>query len=96
MMKILKRIFLNRYFITLLVFAVWMAFFDANSMKRQRTLNKRIMEIIEMKSYYQAEIDKNNAAIEELQKDPEAIEKYGREKYLMKRENEDIFIVTRE
>jgi cell division protein FtsB len=95
-MKILKKIFLNRYFITFLVFTVWMAFFDANSLKRQRTLNKRISEINEMKTYYQAEIDKNNAVIEELQKDPEAIEKYGREKYLMKRENEDVYIVTRE
>ena len=96
MLKILKKIFLNRYFITLLAFAIWMAFFDANSLKRQRLLNQRIDEINGMKVFYLAEIGKNNTAIEELQQDPEAIEKFAREKYLMKRDSEDVYIVTRE
>ena len=96
MLKILKKIFLNRYFITLLAFAIWMFFFDTNSIKRQRTLNQRIGEIKKMKAFYSAEIEKNNEAIRELQTNMEAIEKYGREKYLMKRDNEDVYIITRE
>jgi cell division protein FtsB len=96
MLKILKRIFLNRYFIALLAFTVWMVFFDTNSIKRQRTLNQRIREIKSMKDFYTAEIAKNNKAIEELDNDLEAIEKYGREKYLMKRDSEDVYIITRE
>jgi cell division protein FtsB len=96
MLRILRIILLNRYFITFLAFAIWMAFFDTNSLKRQRLLNQRIDEINGMKAFYTDEIAKNNAAIEQLQKDQESIEKYGREKYLMKRDNEDVYIVTRE
>jgi len=96
MLKLLKKIFLNRYFITFLAFVIWMAFFDTNSLKRQRLLRQRIDEINGMKAFYAEEIERNNAAIGQLQKDQESIEKYGREKYLMKRDNEDVYIVTRE
>ena len=96
MLKILKIVFLNRYFITLLAFAIWMAFFDTNSLKRQRILNKRVGEINEMKAFYAAEIEKNNTSIYELETDLESIEKYAREKYLMKRDSEDVYIITRE
>lgn len=96
MLKALKIIFLNKYFITLLLFAVWMTFFDTNSLKRQKILNARIDEINDMKVFYKTEIDKNNKTIEELQTNPEAVEKLAREKYLMKRDNEDVYIITRE
>lgn len=96
MLKILKIIFLNRYVITLLAFSIWMIFFDTNSLKRQRLLNGRIDEIKQMKSFYVSEIEKNNTAINELETDIETVEKYAREKYLMKRNSEDVFIITRE
>jgi cell division protein DivIC len=96
MLRILKKIFLNRYVIVILLFAVWMTFFDANSMKRQRALNHQVNEIKQMKAFYASEIEKNNKEIEELQTNPEAIEKYAREKYLMKRDTEDVYIFTRE
>jgi len=96
MLKILKKIFLNRYSITLLVFIVWMVFFDTNSLKRQHILNRRIDEIRQMKAFYSAEIGKNNQEIFELETNPEAIEKIAREKYLMKRDTEDVYIITRE
>jgi cell division protein DivIC len=96
MLRILKKIFLNRYVIILLLFAVWMTFGDANSLKRQRALNHQINEIKQMKAFYSSEIDKNNKEIEALQTDPDAIEKYAREKYLMKRDTEDVYIFTRE
>lgn len=95
MLKILKKIFLNRYVITLLAFAVWMIFFDTNSLKRQSLLNSRISEINAMKTFYTVEIEKNNTAIYELETNLEAIEKYAREKYLMKRDSEDVFIIVR-
>jgi cell division protein FtsB len=73
-----------------------MIFFDTNSLKRQRLLNGRIDEIKQMKSFYVSEIEKNNTAINELETDIETVEKYAREKYLMKRNSEDVFIITRE
>lgn len=96
MVRILKKIFLNRYFITLVAFGVWMTFFDTNSLKRQQTLNGRINEIKQMKAFYVEEVNKNNVLIEELKNNPEAIEKYAREKYLMKRDSEDVYLITRE
>jgi cell division protein FtsB len=96
MLKILKIVFLNRYTITLLLFAAWMIFFDANSLKRQHILNGRIDEIKQMKAFYVAEIEKNNKAIYELETNIETIEKYAREKYMMKRDSEDVYMVTRE
>jgi cell division protein DivIC len=96
MLKILKKIFLNRYAITLLLFAILMIFFDANSLKRQHLLNTRISEINQMKAFYIAEIEKNNKSIYELETNLETVEKYAREKYLMKRDSEDVYIIARE
>lgn len=94
--RIIFRILFNRYVITIIAFAVWMIFFDGNSLKRQRILNERIGEIKGMRSYYKAEIAKNEKAIQELMTNQETLEKYAREKYLMKRDNEDIFIIVRD
>ena len=96
MLKIIKKILLNRYFLAITAFVVWMIFFDANSLKRQRILNSRIDEIKGMRTFYVAEIAKNNTAIYELETNLETIEKYAREKYMMKRDSEDVYIVTRE
>jgi cell division protein FtsB len=96
MLKIIKKILLNRYFLAITAFAVWMIFFDTNSLKRQKLLNGRIDEINRMKAFYVSEIDKSNTAIYELETDLETVEKYAREKYMMKRDSEDVYIVTRE
>lgn len=45
------------------------------------------------KTYYTQEIEKERKISEELQSDPTTIEKYAREKYMMKRDNEDLFII---
>jgi len=96
MLRILKKILTNRYFLAITAFVVWMIFFDSSSLKRQRLLNARISEIKGMKAFYTAEIEKNNKAIYELETNLETIEKYAREKYMMKRDSEDVYIVTRE
>jgi len=96
MSRILIKILLNRYFLAITAFAVWMVFFDANNLKRQKILNSRIDEIKGMKAFYAEEIEKNNSAIYELETNLETVEKYAREKYIMKRDSEDVYIVTRE
>ncbi|MBW6460905.1 MAG: septum formation initiator family protein [Bacteroidales bacterium] len=98
-MKALRIIFIilfNRYVIAIIAFAVWMIFFDGNSLIRQRILNERIGNITRMSSYYRTEIAKNEKAIQELKTNQETLEKYAREKYLMKRDNEDIYIIVRD
>jgi cell division protein FtsB len=58
----------------------------------QRVLNKQIQGLEENKKYYQEEIQKDKQNIK-LLKNPDQIEKYAREKYYMKKDSEDIYIV---
>lgn len=86
------KIFGNRYVLVLLFFSIWMLFLDNYSYLEHRVLNQEISELEDNKTYYQEEIRKDNENIKKL-KNPGQIEKYAREKYYMKRENEDIYII---
>lgn len=82
----------NRYVIVLVFFAVWMLFLDNTSYMDHRILNKQLDELEDNKAYYQDEIKKDEENIK-LLKNPDQIEKYAREKYYMKRDSEDIYII---
>jgi cell division protein DivIC len=82
----------NRYVIVLVFFAVWMLFLDNTSYLEHRILNKQLNELEDNKKYYQDEIRKDSNNIK-LLKNPDQIEKYAREKYYMKRDSEDIYII---
>ena len=86
------KILTNRYIFILLVFAVWMLFFDTNSWLTHQKLDEEISEIESNIDYYQSEIKKDKKTIQTLN-DSVEIEKYARETYYMKRENEDVFII---
>ncbi len=85
----------NRYTIVLLFFMVWMLFLDNTSYLEQRVLNKQIDELENNKKYYQDEINKDNKNIKNL-KNLNQVEHYAREKYYMKRDSEDIYIIEYE
>jgi cell division protein DivIC len=85
----------NRYIIVFIVFAVWMLFLDNYSYMEHRVLNKEIEELENNESYYINEIKKDSLKIKHL-KNSDQIEKYAREKYFMKRENEDIYLIEYE
>jgi cell division protein FtsB len=85
----------NKYLLISLLFAAWMLFLDNYSYMDQRQLNKQIDELQDNKKYYQEEIKKDNQSIK-LLKNQDQVEKYAREKYYMKRENEDIYIIEYE
>ncbi|MCL9808992.1 FtsB family cell division protein [Flavobacterium luminosum] len=82
----------NKYFLVTLFFIIWMLFLDNYSYLDHRILNQDIEELEDNKAYYQEEIKKDKEQIKKL-KNPIEIEKYAREKYFMKRENEDIYII---
>ena len=82
----------NRYVIVLVFFTVWMLFLDNTSYMEHRILNKQLNELEDNKKYYQDEIKKDKENIK-LLKNPDQIEKYAREKYYMKRDSEDIYII---
>lgn len=85
-------IFKNIFVIILVIFAVWMLFFDSNSLMIHNVLNREIEALENEKEYYRKEIAKDNKALKALKKD-EGLEKFAREAYYMKRENEDIYII---
>ena len=85
----------NRFVIVLVFFTVWMLFLDDASYIEHRILNKQLHELNDNKKYYQDEINKDNENIK-LLKNPDQIEKYAREKYYMKRDSEDIYLIEYE
>lgn len=84
----------NRYTITTLIFLIWLAFFDRNDLYSQYTYRQQLKNLEVDRDYYRAEIEKNKSYMKELMSDPEHLEKYARERYLMKRDNEDIFLIV--
>ncbi len=86
----------NKYFYTGLVFLIWWIFFDQESMLVQYELTKVRLGLEKQKDYYNSEIQKDESAINTLQNDTVFLEKYAREKYFMKKDNEDIFVIVRD
>ena len=82
----------NPFILITFFFVVWMLFFDTNSYINQRELSKTIDQLEKDQKHYRMEIKKDSIALEELS-NSEGIEKYAREKYFMKKENEEIFII---
>lgn len=82
----------NKYIWSLLFFGTWMLFLDNYSYFDHRLLDNQIGELEDNKSYYQEEIKKDEKQIKQL-KNPEQIEKYAREKYYMKKDSEDIYLI---
>jgi cell division protein FtsB len=82
----------NKYVWVLLFFSTWMIFLDNYSYFDHRFLDKQIDELEDNKEYYQQEIKKDQEKIKQL-KNPAFIEKYAREKYYMKKDSEDIYII---
>ena len=82
----------NKYVLISLVFTGWMIFLDTNSWFIHHELDQEINELQDNKNYYQNEIAKDKAIIEKLQ-DSVELEKFARQKYYMKRPNEDIYII---
>lgn len=86
----------NKFIITLVIFVVWMMFFDQNNLITRVKNNHKIAELEQQKELYIAEIKRSERLLEELRGDDESLEKFAREQYLMKKENEDIYIVKAE
>lgn len=71
-----------------------MTFFDSNDIFTQYQLNKKVNTLEEQKLYYQEKIEEVKNDREELLSNPQLLEKFAREKYLMKKPSEDIYVVV--
>jgi cell division protein FtsB len=84
----------NKYFLVALFVSVWMLFFDDNNFINQWKLLSKMKDLAEKKNYFITEIEKTYTELNELTTNPETQEKFAREKYHMKRDNEDVFIIV--
>ena len=94
----LKKVFAvigNKYLITISGLALWLTFFDRNDIFTQYDLKKQVLKLEKERDYYLHEINANNTAIEELHTNQKSLEKFARETYLMKRDNEDVFVIVK-
>jgi cell division protein DivIC len=83
----------NKFFIAFAVFCVVVFFLDKNDLFTQLERSKELKELVQSKEFYTKEIATERADLEGLKSDPAVMEKYAREKHLMKRDNEDLFLV---
>lgn len=85
----------NKYVLILLLFLVWMLFFDTNSYLIHHELNNDINALEDNKEFYKKEIDHDKIFIEKMN-DSDEVERFGREQYYLKKENEDIYVIQNE
>ncbi len=94
-MKILTRIpsFLkNRYLLTAAGFVIWILFFDSRDLITSHFRERRqLLKLEESKKYYEQQIAVTKRELEQLKTNPAVLERYARERFLMKKENEDLF-----
>ena len=83
----------NKYLVIFVVFLIWMLFLDTNSWIIQKNLNKKIEKLEDRKEFYKNEISNDRKALDEINNNPDMLEKYARERFFMKKKNEDIFII---
>jgi cell division protein DivIC len=83
----------NKFFIALAVFAAIMLFFDKNDLFTKLERDRQLENLLRSKEYYTRQIEKERAELDKMRSNPWTLEKYAREKYLMKRDNEDLFVV---
>ena len=86
----------NRYAWAALAFLVWIVFFDRYNLINRSNTMKELNSAKDQKEYYQKEIEKDQHSIQELTTDTASLEKFAREKYLMKKDDEDIFLIMEE
>lgn len=82
----------HKYLITIAIFGIIIGFLDENSMVRRIGYAREIHRLQEEIGKYRAEYEENTQRLNELTTNPEAIEQIAREKYLMKKPNEDIYV----
>ncbi len=85
----------NFYFIGLVFFLSWMIFIDSNNVVNQFRLSRKLNELESQKEFYIERKEKINAEREELMSNPELLEKFAREKYLMKKNTEDLYVIVK-
>ncbi len=84
----------NKYILGFLIFFIWVAIFDGNNLIQRISDSLKINQLKQEIEYYKQKIDEKNKQLNQLRTDKENLEKFAREQYFMKKENEEIFIIV--
>jgi len=95
-LRIALKILRNKYVLALLVFFVWLLVFDRNNLIDRVKYERELNEMERQKAYYLERIEEDSRKLNELKTNDENLEKFAREQYFMKKENEDIFVIVDE
>ena len=86
----------NKFALTAFVFLIWITFFDQNNLITQIQYRMELNKLEEEREFYKEEIKVILEDLDDLERNPKTLEKFAREKYLMKKENEEIFVIVEE
>lgn len=95
-MERLLELIRNKYFLSVAAFIVWMLFFDKNDMLSQYEFRSEVNKLQEEKDFYEKETATVKKDLNELNTNLNTAEKFAREKYFMKKDNEDVFVIIKE
>lgn len=87
-------LFRNFYFLATVFFLVWMTFIDSNDLITRVKMGSKLRSLQREKEYYREKIVEVEKDRQELMTNKELLEKFAREKYLMKKESEDVFVIV--
>jgi cell division protein DivIC len=92
-MKKVISLFKNFYVLVTVSFLIWMFFVDSNDFISQFKLKRKLDKLQSEKRFYEEKIKEVEKDREELISNPKLIEKYAREKYLMRKPTEDLYVI---
>jgi cell division protein FtsB len=93
-MKLLPSMLMNKYLLSAIGFVVWMFFFEDRDLTTTYIKHPgELMKLQQSKAYYEQQINTTRLELKQLKSDAATIEKYAREKYFMKRDNEDLYVI---
>ena len=95
-MRRIVELFRHKYFLVSICFLAWMLFFDRNDLLSQYEYRSQLNKFKEEKAFYITQIEQVKKDLDELTTNRERLEKFAREKYLMKKDDEDVFVIIRE
>lgn len=92
-MKFLPPWMTNKYLLATVFFLVWLLFFDHNDLTLQYKRSRELGELKEKAGWYKEKISETRKEVDALRVNASSMEKVAREKYMMKKDNEDLFVI---
>jgi len=86
----------NKYLIVIAAFLAWILFFDRNNLISQAGLRMKLSDYREKKEYLEDQIASVNKEKKELLTNQDSLERFGREQYMMKKDDEDLYVIVPE